>query len=116
MAKAKERQLIDAVQTIREERLGKKENLDEVKATIEDVVEAVEQLILDGWDVPFGKSGTFKRKERKARKGYNPKLLADLKAQGVSDEDAKAQAQVDIAESVDVGFSASKPFKAELNA
>jgi len=116
MAKAKERQLIDLVQEIREERLGHKENLEETKATIEDVVEGIERLLLDGWDVPLMKSGTFNIKERKARTAYNPSKLKELKEQGVSVEEAKRQSEVDVPASISVGFTPSKGLKAELNA
>ena len=72
-------------------------------------------ILLDNKKAPIGDLGYLEPKERSGRLGLNPKLLKELKDQGVSDEDAKKQAQVEIKPSVNVGFKIGKHFKEELN-
>lgn len=109
--KLKKAELRDLVKAIYEERTGSPITNKDAEPFIEDVFLAIEEALLDGYDVPVGKIGTLKVKQREARKGLNPAKLKELKAQGVSDEDAKAQAQIDIAESKSVGFTQSKTMK-----
>jgi len=111
MTKLKKAELRDLVKANYEERTGEKISNKELEPFIEDVFFAIEDALLNGNDVPLGNIGTLKVKNKKARKGLNPAKLKELKAQGVSDEDAKAQAQIDIAASKSVGFTQSKTMK-----
>ncbi|MCM3274370.1 HU family DNA-binding protein, partial [Paenibacillus elgii] len=58
--------------------------------------------------------GNFEVRERAARDGVNPKLLAELKKQGVDEETARKQAYVPIAETRVPAFKASDKFKEAL--
>ncbi len=55
--------------------------------------------------------GGFTVKETSARKGVNPKLLKELKEQGIPEAEAKERAQVDIAEGKRIGFKPGKGLK-----
>lgn len=107
--KVKIDELTKEFQEVYTERTGDKINLKEARAILDDVLYVYEGYFEQGLDVPFGKFGNFALRERAARKGYNPKLLKDLKEQGVSDEEAKKQAEIDIDASNSYAF---KPLKA----
>ena len=111
MTKLKKAELRDMVKANYEERTGETITNKVLEPFIEDVFFAIEDALLNGNDVPLGNIGTLKVKDKKARKGLNPSKLKELKAQGVSDEEAKAQAQIDIAASKSVGFTQSKTMK-----
>lgn len=115
MAKIKKAELRELVKEIRVEREADKVTNAELELIIEDVFLAIKEAVVKGLDVNIG-IGTLKPKTRAARKGVNPKLLKELKEQGLSAEQAKAQATIDIAESKTVTFTASKSAKEELNA
>lgn len=99
MSKIKKDEFTNLVKEIYEERTGTTIKKNELEPLIDDVFFAVEEALLDGKDVSIGKVGTLKVKERNARKGVNPKLLKELKDQGVPAEEAKKQAEIDIAAS-----------------
>lgn len=115
MVKIKKDEFTNLVKEIYEERTGTTIKKNELEPFIDDVFFAVEEVLLDGKDLSIGKVGTLKVKERSARKGVNPKLLKELKEQGVSAEEAKKQAEIDIAESKAIGFTQSKHMKETLN-
>lgn len=115
MTKIKKNELRDLVKGIYEERTETTITNKELEPIIEDVFLAIEEAILDGYDVPLGKVGIIKNKVRKARKAVNPSKLKELKAQGIVGEEAKALAQIDISESKAIGFTPSKHIKTELN-
>lgn len=75
------------------------------------IFQHVAELVAKGEEVPVGVLGKFTSSERAARKGVNPKLLKELKDQGVSEDEAKKLAEVDIAESIVPKFKPSKTFK-----
>ncbi|MGG3890359.1 HU family DNA-binding protein [Metabacillus fastidiosus] len=79
------------------------------------VFEVVYDLVVAGEEVPVGKLGKIGTTTRKARKGVNPTLLGQLKEQGVDPEQAKIQAQIDIAASVAPKYKPSKTIKDALN-
>lgn len=115
MAKIKKNELRDIIKGINTERTGEALTNKELEPFIEDVLLGIEEAILLGYDVSVGNTGTIKQKVRNARKGLNPALLKKLKEQGVPEEEAKSQAQVDIAEAKALGFTPSKHIKTELN-
>ena len=115
MAKIKKNELRDIVKSYYEERTGETIAYKDLEPIIEDVILSLEDAILQGYDVQLGNIGTIKHKIRKARKGVNPKLLKELKEQGVSAEEAKKQAEIDIPEAKALGFTPSKYIKKELN-
>lgn len=83
----------------------------DVEAIHEATFEVISEVLAEGGTVDIFGHGKYEVRERAARKGYNPKLLKELKEQGLSDADAKAQAQVDIAASKNVGFKPAKKLK-----
>lgn len=87
----------------------------EVTQIGEALLDKIVELVASGEKAEFYGFGNFEKKHRNARKGYNPKLLKELKEQGVSDEDAKAQAQIDIEASTVPGFKALKGFKTAVS-
>lgn len=96
------------------EKLGKL-TLPQADAVAQVVANVYATILLEGKKAPIGDLGYLEPRERSGRKGLNPSLLKELKAQGVSEEDAKKQAEIDIAESTSVGFKPTKGFKEELN-
>lgn len=90
--------------------LNNKETEQLVDNVLETIIELSKQDKLD-----FRGFGSFEVKESAARKGINPKLLSELKAQGLSDEEAKAQAQVDIAAKNAPKFKPAKGYKDAVN-
>ena len=115
MVKIKTDEFTKLVKEIYEERTEEKIDLKEAKPFIEDVIFAIEVALLDGYEVPLGKLGHLQVKERAARKGLNPTLLKELKEQGLSVEDAKRKAEIDIEASKNVGFKIGKHLKEKLN-
>lgn len=90
--------------------MTKKDTVKVVDAVIEAITEALE----NGEDVNLAGFGKFSVRERAARTGYNPKLLAELKAQGVDEETAKKQAEVPIDASKKPTFKPAKNLKEAL--
>lgn len=72
-------------------------------------------LLLDNKKAPIGDLGYLEPRHKPDRKGINPKLLADLKNQGLSAEEAKEKATIDVKASTGVAFKIGKGFKEELN-
>lgn len=89
--------------------LAKKEAITAVDAVFETIAGA----LASGEKVSIYGFGNFEVRERAARSGVNPKLLADLKEQGVDPETAKAQAAIQIEASKAPAF---KPATALKNA
>ncbi|MGD6876790.1 HU family DNA-binding protein [Bacillus infantis] len=87
----------------------------EATETLSKVFSIVEEALVEFGEVPVGDLGKLTVAERAARKGVNPKLLKELKEQGVSDEDAKRQAEVDIQASRVPKYKPSKAIKTKLN-
>lgn len=102
-------QLIEAVATTTE--LSKKDATKAVKAVFETITEALK----NGEKVQLIGFGNFEVRDRAARKGVNPKLLKELKDQGVDEVVAKAQAQVDIPATKAPAFKAGKALKDAVN-
>ncbi|QDX94736.1 HU family DNA-binding protein [Brevibacillus laterosporus] len=78
---------------------------------VDAVLDAITDALVTGDKVKLAGFGTFEVRDRAARKGYNPKMLKELKEQGVNEEEAKAQAQLDIAASKYPAFKVAKPLK-----
>lgn len=97
------------------EKFGGKLKLDLASAIEQVVVDTYAALVLDDKKVTVGDIGQFEPRGRNARSGFNPILLKQLKEQGVSEDEAKEQAKIQIAASKAVGFKPSKAFKDELN-
>jgi len=85
----------------------------EVIAAVDAVFETITGVLASGEKVSIYGFGNFEVRDRAARSGVNPKLLADLKEQGVDDETAKAQAAIQIDASKAPAF---KPATALKNA
>ena len=96
------------------EKLGKL-TLPQADAVAQVVANVYATILLEGKKAPIGDLGYLEPRERSGRDGYNPKLLADLKAQGIAEEEAKKQAKIKIESSTSVGFKPTKGFKEELN-
>lgn len=76
--KLKKAELRDLVKEIYEERTQEKIANNELEPFIEDVFLAIEEALFDGYDVPVGNIGTFKVKQREARKGRNPQTGQEI--------------------------------------
>ena len=99
MSKLKKKaEFVNLVKEINEERTGVPAKKNELTLFIEDVFLAIEEALIDGYDVPVGKVGTLKNKERAARKGRNP----------------QTGEEIDIAASKAIGFTQSKHMKETL--
>ncbi len=85
-------------------------NKKETEAFIDSVVEGI--IELSGTDkLRIAGFGDFETVYKEAGKAYNPKLLKELKEQGVSEEEAKRQAQVEVAAKNVPKFKFAKAFK-----
>jgi DNA-binding protein HU-beta len=87
---------------------------DSTKA-VDAVFDAITEALASGDNVKIIGFGNFEVRERAARKGQNPKLLKQLKEQGVDVETAKAQAAIDIASSKAPAFKPAKNLKSQVN-
>ncbi|QWU14422.1 DNA-binding protein HU-beta [Paenibacillus sophorae] len=85
----------------------------DAEAAVNAVFETIAGALAEGDKVAIFGFGTFETRERAARPGINPKLLAQLKEQGVDAETAKEQATIQIDASKAPAF---KPAKALKNA
>ena len=83
----------------------------EGKDIVEKFVDVIFERLNNGETVKLGAYADLEPRTRSERKGYNPKLLKDLKDQGVPEEDAKKQAEIQIAESRAVGLKPHKKLK-----
>lgn len=83
----------------------------DVEIAINSVFEVIAEALRDGEDVNIVGFGKFEARETKARNGLNPKLLKDLKEQGVDEETAKQQAAVVIPASRKPAFKPAKALK-----
>ena len=77
---------------------------------IDSVVEGIKELSSED-KLRIHGLGDFETVFKEASKAYNPKLLKELKEQGLSDEEAKAQAQVEVAAKNTPKFKFAKGFK-----
>lgn len=80
----------------------------EGKEIVDEFVDAIFERVNKGETVKLGAYADLVPKTRSARKGHNPKLLKDLKDQGVPEVEAKKQAEIDIAEKRAVGLKSHK--------
>lgn len=80
----------------------------EGKEIVDTFVDVIFERVNNGEVVKLGAYADLVPKTRSARKGHNPKLLKDLKDQGVPEEEAKKQAEIDIAEKRAVGLKSHK--------
>lgn len=78
---------------------------------VDAVLDVITGALANGDKVQLIGFGTLEVRERAARKGYNPALLKQLKEQGLSEDEAKTQAQIEIPASKTVGFSVGKKLK-----
>ncbi|MEJ3719140.1 HU family DNA-binding protein [Paenibacillus polymyxa] len=86
----------------------------DVEAVVESTFATITGALARGEEVKIAGFGTFEIRETAARNGVNPKLLAELKSQGVDAETAKAQATIAIAASKKPAFKAAKAFKEQV--
>jgi len=91
--------------------LSKKEG----KELVEFIFDTLFDSLVENGEVSLGKLGKLITKERAGRKGYNPKLLKELKEKGVPEEEAKRQAEIYIEAAKVPSYKPSKKIKAELN-
>lgn len=82
---------------------------------VESVFGTIATALANGDKVSIHGFGNFEVRDRAARSGVNPKLLADLKEQGVDPETAKAQAAIQIAASKAPAFKAATALKKLVN-
>ncbi|MCL1700829.1 HU family DNA-binding protein [Lysinibacillus sp. Bpr_S20] len=87
----------------------------ESKAAVETVFEVIRERLIAGDDIDIFNFGKIENKTRSARKGYNPKLLKELKEKGVPEVEAKKQAEIDIAEKRALGLKPLGELKKQLN-
>jgi DNA-binding protein HU-beta len=87
----------------------------EAEAYLDGAVTAFEILLAKGEKVNLSGFGAFEVRDRDERTAFNPKLLKELKDQGVSDEDAKAQATVAVPAKKAPAFVASPVLKDLVN-
>jgi DNA-binding protein HU-beta len=94
-----------------------KTGLDKKDVTLatDTIFETITGALASGDKVGIYRFGNFEVRGRAARKGYNPKLLADLKAQGVDDASAKTQAEIQIAASKVPAFKPATALKKTIN-
>lgn len=117
--KAKKREIQDLIiagvseDEVLGEKLGKL-TLPQAEALAQVMANVYATLLLDNKKAPIGDLGYLEPKERAGRTGINPKLLKELKEQGVPEENAKKQASLEITPSVGIGFKIGKHFKEEL--
>lgn len=83
----------------------------DVTTAIEATLEAITEALASGEKVQLVGFGSFEVRERAARDGYNPKLLDELKKQGVPEEQAKEQAKIRIESSKVPAFKPAKGLK-----
>lgn len=83
----------------------------DVTVAVESVFETIKTALVSGDKVSLHGFGSFDVRERKARPGVNPKLLAQLKEQGIDPETAKAQAAIQIEASKAPAFKPAKGLK-----
>lgn len=90
-------------------------NQDKAIEVSDALFQRVVDLVKDGHEVPMGVLGKMTTSDRAARKGVNPALLKELKAQGFSEDEAKQRAEIDIEASIAPKYKPSKQFKEFLN-
>ena len=66
----------------------------DVEAVVSSVFGEISKGLREGKKVKIVDFGTFEVRERSARSGVNPKLLKELKEQGIGPEEAKKQAAI----------------------
>ena len=99
MNNLKKNDFTELVQSFYTERTNQEITKKELEGYIYDVFTAIEQALLDGYDVPLGNIGKLKQVERAARKGRKP----------------KTGEEIDIPAKKSIKLGLSKPFKEELN-
>jgi DNA-binding protein HU-beta len=80
-------------------------------AAVDAVFETITGALSAGDKVGIYGFGNFEVRDRAARPGVNPKLLKDLKEQGVDPEAAKAQATIQIEASKAPAFKPASALK-----
>lgn len=90
MSKLNKPEMIELVQA---QKGGSKKD---AEASLDAVLGAFAVAFANGDDVSLNGFGNFEVRERSAGKGINPKLMTDLVKSGVSKEDARAQATIDV--------------------
>lgn len=100
MTNLKKDELVTLVQQFNNERTGEKITKKELEGLVDDVFTAIEQALLDGYDVTLGNVGKLKQKTTAPRKGRNP-ATSEI---------------IDIPEKKGIKLDLGKNFKAELNA
>ncbi|MCR8641530.1 HU family DNA-binding protein [Paenibacillus sp. N1-5-1-14] len=87
----------------------------EVSTLVDAVFQVIGEALASGEEVSIAGHGKYAIRERAERQGINPKLMAELKEQGVDQESAKAQAAITIESSKTVGFKPAKALKDSVN-
>lgn len=83
----------------------------DVEAVVTSVFGEISKELQEGNKVKIVDFGVFEVRERDARNGVNPKLLKELKDQGVDPEEAKKQAAIMIEASKVPAFKPAKQLK-----
>lgn len=83
----------------------------DITVAVDAVFEAITTALANGEKVSLFGFGNFEVRERDARNGVNPKLLKELKDQGVDPEEAKKQAAILIEASKVPAFKPAKQLK-----
>jgi DNA-binding protein HU-beta len=82
-----------------------------VTLAVESTFEEIANALANGEKVSLHGFGAFEVRERAARQGVNPKLLKELKDQGIDAEAARLQAAIQIEASKAPAFKAAKSLK-----
>ncbi|MCP1185075.1 HU family DNA-binding protein [Paenibacillus sp. 1781tsa1] len=83
----------------------------DTEKAINETLQAITEALASGDKVQLFGFGNFEVRDTKERNGVNPKLLKELKEQGVDEATAKAQASVFIPASKKPAFKAAKALK-----
>ncbi|PYE51625.1 HU family DNA-binding protein [Paenibacillus barcinonensis] len=83
----------------------------DTEQVINETLAAITETLANGDKVQLIGFGNFEVRDTKERNGVNPKLLKELKEQGVDEATAKAQASVYIPASKKPAFKAAKALK-----
>lgn len=87
----------------------------DVTLALESTLDEITSALANGDSVQLIGFGGFSVSKRKERQGLNPKLLADLKEQGVDADSAKIQAAITIEASSVPKFKAGSKLKESVN-
>lgn len=83
----------------------------ETEQVVNEIIQSITDALVNGDKVQLHGFGNFEVRDTKERNGVNPKLLKELKEQGVDEVSAKEQAGVYIPASKKAAFKPAKALK-----